>query len=248
MKRIAFTLFVCFGLAVSQARADDDHGRVLDPEEKIDGWSLRLAAQQHALFLTSNNDLHYLAVTPYQELYATQESASFVNGVFTATGTGSFHTDEGTRYYVPILSFDDSPLFLVPYPASACDAARYFFDPALLGTTNLTITVDGVTHKLGPEFLAGPVTTPPLFDGGGTHIIQFGVFLSPLSPGHHTVTITGDFTGTGFAQLFGFIQLSSFSYTVDVARGHAPPPHPPLPGDAESRKTQEQALEECRGQ
>jgi hypothetical protein len=35
------------------------------------------------------------------------------------------------------------------------------------------------------------VETEPLLDGGGTHMITIGAFVSPMAPSPHTVRITG---------------------------------------------------------
>jgi hypothetical protein len=43
--------------------------------------------------------------------------------------------------------------------------------------------------SIGAEYVAGPVDTDILPDGGGTHLILVGAFLTPLSKGTHTVTI-----------------------------------------------------------
>jgi hypothetical protein len=54
-------------------------------------------------------------------------------------------------------------------------------------------------RPLGAAYLAGPVTTAPLPDGGGTHILTVGAFLSPLSPGQYTVSISGGAFGAGIS-------------------------------------------------
>ena len=55
--------------------------------------------------------------------------------------------------------------------------------------------MDGKSTPVRAAYLVGPVTTPPLNDGGGTHIIQLAAFLSPMTAGTHTVEIKGEFTG-----------------------------------------------------
>jgi hypothetical protein len=69
-----------------------------------------------------------------------------------------------------------------------------------LGGHGWVITVDGHTTSLGPEFFVGPVLTPPLGDAppcqGGTHFLQFGVFLTPLKVGSpHTIRFQGVLDG-----------------------------------------------------
>ena len=71
--------------------------------------------------------------------------------------------------------------------------------------------------SIGAAYAAGPVHTPPLQDAGGSHIITVGAFLTPLSPGVHTVTISGEFSGVGFQQTSGlaFVDFAS-TYTITV--------------------------------
>jgi hypothetical protein len=95
---------------------------------------------------------------------------------------------------------DDSPPFPFPsfgtiFPTTARAALDFFFNPDQMGAQNCVITVDCRSSAVGPEFLAGPVTTQPLPDGGGTHIIFLAVFLTPMSVGLHTVSISGQFEG-----------------------------------------------------
>jgi hypothetical protein len=61
---------------------------------------------------------------------------------------------------------------------------------------------------LGPEYVAGPVTTTPLLDGGGTHYSTIGAFLNPLTPGTHTVRIQGGVFGDEILATYG---MPSFS-------------------------------------
>ena len=71
---------------------------------------------------------------------------------------------------------------------------------------------DGLRH-----ILAELSSADPLLDGGGSHIITVGAFLTPLSPGVHTVTISGEFSGVGFQQTSGlaFVDFAS-TYTITV--------------------------------
>ena len=82
------------------------------------------------------------------------------------------------------------------------------------GLTGLEIIVDGKSTSIGPDYTAGPVLTAPLLDGGGTHFISIGAFLTPLSVGKHTVSFKATFAGDAFvpgrAQLrIGRIHLPS---------------------------------------
>ncbi len=70
---------------------------------------------------------------------------------------------------------------------------------------------------MGLSYVAGPVTTPPLLDGGGTHTITIGGFLAPMTPGQHTVRISGGYFGETISDTYGigFIALD-FTYRVTV--------------------------------
>jgi hypothetical protein len=60
------------------------------------------------------------------------------------------------------------------------------------------------------------VETPPLLDGGGTHMITIGAFLSPMTPGTHIVEIKGGYFGGAIPPLgIGFISFD-FTYRVQV--------------------------------
>jgi hypothetical protein len=86
----------------------------------------------------------------------------------------------------------------VPDPRRGCGAAAdrpvpYFFGDVQYGARGWQIIVDGKRKPIGSGYLAGPVTTPPLPDGGGTHMITLGAFLHPLRPETYTVRVNGGF-------------------------------------------------------
>jgi len=161
---------------------------------------------------------HYYPKTPFQVLYITDATSSSVDDGLKFTGTKSFTVSPGTSFYVPLLDADDSPPIVGgTFPTDASGAAGYFFGQDQVGAKDTEIIVDGKTTPVGAAYLVGPVTTPPLTDGGGTHIIQLGVFLSPMSKGTHTVEIKGEFTGTAFQATYGLSFLSEyFTYVVQV--------------------------------
>jgi hypothetical protein len=138
----------------------------------------------------------------------------------TAAMISSFETSSPRRS--SSLSADDSPPVFGTFPTSPRDAVSYFFDSTQLGASQ-SITVDGRTTSVGMSYLVGPIKTLPLQDGGGTHFIAVGVFLTPLSPGTHTVSIGGRFDGAlipiGFLSVgipdINFVE-ESFTYTVIV--------------------------------
>ena len=93
----------------------------------------------------------------------------------------------------------------------------YFFDPSQVGGRDFAITIDGHPTPIGPSYLAGPITTAPLQDGGGTHIITLGAFVHPLAPGSHTIAISGGVFGSEIPQAYPFSFLEQdITYTVTV--------------------------------
>ena len=160
-------------------------------------------AKALAVFTTSGNDLANYPNTPFQILYTSP--------------TNSFNVTPGTRFFVPLFLFDDSPPIVGSFPTKPGPAAQeYIFDDAQVGADGLEIIVDGLPTSIGPMYVAGPVDTQPLPDGGGTHVIQVGAFLTPLSKGTHTVTISGTFDGDAFAATYGGGVSFEFTYTVIV--------------------------------
>jgi hypothetical protein len=176
-------------------------------------------AQATALFDSSNNDPAHYPQTAFQVLYTDSSTVSEkldANNVIQATGTNSFTVRPGTQFYVPIAFVDDSPPILGTFPTNRADAVNYFFAHDQLGTANLTLNVDGKSTVVGNSYLVGPITTPPLLDGGGTHLIVVGAFLTPMAPGTHTVEISGDFAGALYVSFVGHPLHFDLTYTVTV--------------------------------
>lgn len=179
---------------------------VLPPSAKPHGYSLTRMAAAVAVFSSSGNQAAYYPKTPFQILYKNNAGNTFV-------------VKRGTRFYVPLFNVDDSPPVFGTFPTTAAQARKYFFDPAQIGGQGFQIVVDGVATPLDASYLAGPVTSAPLLDGGGTHTITIGAFLRALRPGVHTVTISGGLFGalvdpspcpTGCTE--------NITYTVEVLR------------------------------
>jgi hypothetical protein len=168
--------------------ANDDGGQLLPPSARPFGISLTEMTGLMALFTTSGNQTQYYPDTPIQVLYANASTVTTVTsgGGLTESGTNSFTVKPGTTFYVPIFNEDDSPIVEGNFPKSARGADEYFFGAKQLGGA-FEIVVDGVTRSGLEEYLTGPVTTAPLLDGGGTHIITLGVYLAPMRSGAHTV-------------------------------------------------------------
>jgi hypothetical protein len=208
------------GLEVPSPNASQLHGgQVTPPSAKPLGFSLSDMAAKTAPFTTSMNDLKLLPKTPFQILYVdfSTSSSVIVGGGLLTTGINSFSVPANTYFYVPILNADDSPPVLGKFPTSPSGAVSYFFNPDQLGADqSIFIKVDGLTTSVGMSYLVGPINTPPLGDGGGTHTITVGVFLTPLSPGKHTVSISGKLSGELIQDLGVTFIAEEFTYTVTV--------------------------------
>jgi hypothetical protein len=195
-------------------------GEVLAAAARPHGYTLTDMASETALFLTSGNDPSRYPNTPFQILYYDPATVTntFTNGGLVTAATNQFTVKPGTPFYVPLAYTDDSPPIVGgTFPTTPQAAADYVFSHDLNGLGNLQIVVDGHATALGAAYAAGPVQTPPLPDGGGSHYIAVGAFLTPLSPGVHTVTISGEYSGVAFQQATGlaFEQFAA-TYTVTV--------------------------------
>ena len=201
-------------IAVPAAYAGSD---VVPPNAHPAGYSLERMATEHALFVSSGNDPAYYPQTPFQVLFASSQHAAPEGDGFVVTGENTFEVDKGTRFYLPILHVNDSPPVIGTYPsAPGAAAADYFFGQSDVGAEPAVVTIDGKTTTLGAPFLAGPVETPTLFDGGN-HIMTLGAFLKPLERGTHTIHASGSVSGDAFTQAFGLSFLRfEFAYTVTV--------------------------------
>lgn len=211
-------------LAPGAASAHPVGGTVLPPDARPKGYSLTEMARQLALFTTSGNDPARYPDTPFQILYfdPTTVQVDSSGGGWAYRGTNTFTVRAGTRFFVPLQNADDSPPVLGAFPKSPTTAKRYFFDPSQLGARGYEIIVDGHSTPIGPRYVAGPVRTPPLLDGGGTHMITLGAFLGPLPPGRHRVTIRGGLHGALLPPAYHIAFLTSdFTYQVIVR----PPRH-----------------------
>jgi hypothetical protein len=193
------SLLVISALWARPAVADD--GDVLPATATPAGYSLADMAAELAYFSTSGNDSSRYPDTPFQILYVDPH-----------TGTNTFTVGTRTKFFVPLAYVDDSPPILGDFPTDPSQAGDYVFSPRELGGHDLQIVVDGQATTLGPDYVAGPVYAPGLLDGGGSHFIQIGAFLAPLSKGTHTVRIRGVFDGDAIGGVYQF----DISYTVIV--------------------------------
>jgi hypothetical protein len=107
----------------------------------------------------------------------------------------------GTMIYLPIFFLDDSGGAHPGFPADITDqeADADYLDSQVFDMFDVTafiVQVDGHTTILDDDYVSG-VTTPPLLDGTppGTRYIISAAFLTPLTPGTHTVAIGGIIDG-----------------------------------------------------
>ena len=213
------TLLIVLAVGPTLALAQEG-GHVLPGKAHPHGYSLTDMLIASAVFNSGGsnptNPNTPIPNTPFQILFADLSDTTFSSlpcGGVTAHGHGfytPFMVKAGTPFYVPLIGADDSPPVLGTFPTTDRTALDYFFNADQLGGQNWVITVDGRSTAVGPEFLAGPVTTQPLPDGGGTHAIWLAVFLTPLSVGDHTIHFSGQLEGV--LACFG----EDFTYKVKV--------------------------------
>jgi len=184
-------------------------GKVISPTAKVQGYSLDDMAQALAYFTKTGNNLAYLPKTPFQILYIQDFS----------NNTGSFTVPPGQLLFVPLVSLDTLPPVIGNFPAYKEQAADYIFGSQDIGA-KLEIDVDGVTTIIDdPSYVAGPkfiLGLPVISTGEDFNFIQVGVFLTPLSPGEHTIIGRLYLNGDAILNLFGEPFVSQFTYKVTV--------------------------------
>ena len=204
-------------------------GEVMPPGASPQGYSLADMARKLALFDTSNNASQTYPDTPFAILFqdAAKESLTITTCPDTKSGLlllggNTFAVPTGKPFFVPLFSADDSAPVVGNFPAQEAGAIGYFFGASQLGARDFEIIVDGQITAVGPAYIAGPVQVAALGDGNGTHLIQLGLFLTPFSPGTHTITIRGQLAGAAILPAAGISCLQEdFTYVVKVtpARG-----------------------------
>ena len=210
-------IMVAPGLVLApRAAFADGGGEVQPPKAKPHGYSLTDMASAIALFSTSGNNSQYYPDTPFQLLYEdpTTVVVTPVGGGIFVTASNSFTVHSGTPFFVPIVYLDDSPPVWGTFPTTEHAAPAYAFGHEQIGLTGIEIIVDGKGTCIGPDYTAGPVLTPPLLDGDGTHFISIGAFLTPLSVGTHTVSFKATFAGEAF--------VAGTGLSFEIGRLHLP--------------------------
>jgi hypothetical protein len=187
-----------FSLAIA-GRARAEGGNVLAAVQDVDGYSLATAAQATAVYNTG--------------LQAGNPATPPPPNLPFAVLVGDTSLSPNTYIYLPIFDADNSAPVPPGFPASITEQAAdaSFLDSYVLsnyGVSAFIVQVDGQTTVLDDSYITG-VTTPTLLDGtpGGDEYISSSAFLTPLSPGDHTIDIGGLISG----------QPQTFlSYSVDV--------------------------------
>ncbi|HEY9834731.1 MAG TPA: hypothetical protein V6D26_29535 [Stenomitos sp.] len=183
-------------------------GRVVPSPTTIAGYSLADMAQALANFSTNSaitniNDPSYLPQTPFQILYLKNPNTDTTN---------SFTVPRDTYLFVPIANINTVPPIIGNFPSDPNQAKAYVVSQEQLGG-KFEITVDGRTTPIPYSYVAGPVYA----NQTGYYFIQVGVFLTPLSPGEHTITCRGIYDGKAVTALTGGVPYSyEFTYTVTV--------------------------------
>ena len=182
-KAQGYQFVAIFGVAFGGCPAFADGGDVLPAHATPNGYSLKRIAVATAVYNTGqmagNSETPPPPKVPFHILVADTT------------------VERHTLFYLPVFVADDSGGTPPGFPAHIGDQASdaKYLDAVLLSQYNVThliVEVDGRTTILHNEYVAG-VKTAPLLDGtpGGTHYIVSAAFLSPLSPGEHTVAIGG---------------------------------------------------------
>jgi hypothetical protein len=213
VRLVGCALFVTLSLSLAGAQHG---GNVMPPQATPKGYSLDHMAKETALFGFNHFDIKFYPETPFQILFPDTSKTQFVDATCPNGSSGvrlvdvnSFIVRAGTRYFMLISAFDDAqPVGVFPTEKSQIEA--YVFGPDGWGAQDFKLTVDGKTTPVGPEYWVGPIEqSNPHLPDGGTHFVSGGVFLTPLTPGAHTVRMTGQFTGSA---LFGFLGVNCWQH------------------------------------
>jgi hypothetical protein len=109
----------------------------------------------------------------------------------------------GTFLYVPVFNWNDgAPAFVSPFPTDLDDQeddADYLLETAdaLTGADieAFFVQVDSKAPAILDDDDVVGVDTESLPEGGGTHYIVSAAFITPLTPGAHTISIGGVIDG-----------------------------------------------------
>jgi hypothetical protein len=195
--RTVTALMAVLGVFACAASALAGGGRVLPPDATPHGYSLWDAAVDTAVYNVGESlgDTEPLPKVPFEVL---NDDAT---------------VKPGTLLYVPIFFADNAPPLVVsPFPKDIDDEEAdddYLLDTADADTgadlEAFIVQVDGKTTVLCDDYAVG-VKTAKLPDAGNRYIVA-AAFLTPLSPGQHTV---------GIGAIIGGQAVVFVPYTVTV--------------------------------
>jgi hypothetical protein len=202
---------VLLGMVISAVPALAQGGNILPADAQVEGFTLAEAAKATAVFSVGPRTPESLAQNVSEQFRRTFQVLYTPNN---GQSQNTFHVQQGRMFYMPLFSIDDSPPILGKFPdvRDHDQVVFYVFSPKQLGAVYLRVMVDGKVTNLGPDYVVG-VKTKPLPDGGGTHYITAGVFLTALAPGRHTVKLHPRLTG---AALGGGIFDVRITYNIIV--------------------------------
>jgi hypothetical protein len=186
--RIVKVLVAVIGVLICTGSALAGGGTVLPPCETPHGYSLSDIAVDTADYATGEDAglSEPIPKVPFEILVA---------------GIGEYTVKPGTMLYLPVYYADNSPPVLAGFPKDIRNQEKdaEFLDSAAFAAYDVTaffVQVDGKTTILDDDYVVG-VRTAPLPDAvppgtpGGTDYIVSATFLTPLTPGEHTVGIGG---------------------------------------------------------
>jgi len=199
--------------AVTPAGPGPAEGSVLPPDACPHGVSLTAMGATVAAFTNSHNDPELYPDTPFQILYVDEMDVETVAAGTRFTGGNSFTVPTGTAIYVPVFGVNENPPIVPGFPTSPSGAGAYIYDVSGWGG-EFSFDIDGTITAIGPEYVTGPF---PTSDDDPLPTVTLGVFLAPLPPGPHTVTVRGTLSGRGVKETFGVASFQqTLIYTVDV--------------------------------
>src|SRR4051812_22850524 len=221
---IAVGIAAFFGILAGGGRVRGEGGDALPRQAKLQGVSRAEAATIVAPFTAALNAglgirLEYLELLPFQVLYVDPETVAFEfeDGGITGVGSNHFTVPTGTGFYVPIINADDTGVDAPFFPTNDAGTVPYFFGRSQFGAEGMTIIVDGQATEIGSSYLSRLLSFPEGLPSGATRYLTLGVFLTPLTPGTHTITIRGAFTGAALQERYGLEFFGEeITYMVEV--------------------------------
>jgi hypothetical protein len=185
--RTVKVLVAVLGVFTCTAYAQTGGGNVLPSTANPKGYSLKQMAAATAVYNTGEDTGNPLTPPPPDVPFLILK--------------GDVTVKPGTVLYLPVFHADDSGGADPGFPADVTDqvACAEFLDGLVLddfGVEAFIVQVDGQTTVLDDGYISG-TTTAPLLDGtpAGTNYIVSAVFLTPLTPGSHTVSFGGIIDG-----------------------------------------------------